>query len=497
MPRLSLLFLIAVSLLAKEAAVRKPVPRLTTAKRIQTLLATPAGKNARWGIHVVNLKSGRIVFELNAGEQFTPASNTKLFSTALALERLGPSHRFTTTIRAAQPPDASGILHGDLRLVGGGDPTLSGRVYPYQKDATRADPLEPIEQLAEQLVQRGVREVRGDIIGDDRLFVWAPYPEGWTLDDSIWDYGAPVSALPFNDGTFTLSLRPAAEAGALSILALNPPFLPFTVDNRVTTSADTKSTVQLDRVPGSRQVRLYGSVALKSRGVRQTLAVDDPALYAAFILRDVLTRRGIRVDGQPVALHRWSKEESFDPNSGVELAARPSPPLTEVARVVNKVSQNLHAEILLREVARVKRNEPTREAGIKELEAFLTEIAAEPKSFHFEDGSGLSRRTLIAPATITRLLAHMDTRPYAADWDSLLPIAGEDGTLSTRFDQSKKANVIHAKTGTLATASALSGYLTTRRGARLAFSIIANNHTLPSSDVRKIVDRIALTLVED
>lgn len=345
----AILLLASLCSAADESAVRKPAVRMTAAKRIQALLSTPAAKNARWGIHAVNLKSGRVLFELHANEQFTPASNTKLFSTALAMERLGPAHRFTTTIRAAQAPDANGVIHGDLRLVGGGDPTLSGRAYPYQKDAERASPLEPIEQLARQLADRGVREVRGDIVGDDRLYVWAPYPEGWTLDDSIWDYGAPVSALPFNDNTFTLSLRPAPKAGALSLLSLNPPFLPFIVDNRVTTSAAGQSQVQLDRVPGSRQVRLYGNVALQSRGVRQTLAVDDPALYAAFVLRDVLTRRGIRVDGQPVALHRWTKDEPFDPMSGVELARRSSPPLTEVARVVNKVSQNLHAEILLRE----------------------------------------------------------------------------------------------------------------------------------------------------
>lgn len=498
MTKIALLLLAPFCFGSDEAVPeRKPAPRLTTARRIGTLLATPVAKNARWGIHVMDLKTGRTVYELHSGEQFMPASNTKLFSTALALERLGPMHRFVTTIRASQAPDADGVLHGDLRLVGGGDPTLSGRAYPYQKDADRANPLEPVEQLADQVARRGVREITGDIAGDDRLYVWAPYPEGWTVDDSIWDYGAPVSALPFNDNTFTLALRPAADAGALSVLSLNPPFLPFTIDNRVTTSLNGPTQVKLDRVPGSRQVRLYGSVALRSRGVRQTLAVDDPAHYAAFVLRDVLTRRGIRIHGQPVTLHRWTKDEPFDPGQGVELARRTSQPLTEVARVVNKVSQNLHAEILLREVARVKRNEPTREAGLKEMEAFLTEIKVAPKSFHFEDGSGLSRRTLVAPETVTRLLAYMNTRAYAADWDSLLPVAGEDGTLASRFEQSKSAAVIHAKTGTLANASALSGYLTTRRGARLAFSIMANNHTVPSSEVRRIIDRIALALIEE
>ena len=491
-------FLIAALCLgAEDLTVAKRAAPMSTARRIRTLLATPAGENARWGIHVVNLKTGRVVFELNANEKFTPASNTKLFSTALALERLGPSYRFTTTLRSDQGPDANGVLQGDLRIVGGGDPTLSGRAYPYQKDPDPTNPLEPMEQLVEQLVQRGVREIRGDIAGDDRLYVWTPYPEGWTLDDSIWDYGAPVSALPFNDNTFTISLRPGREAGALAVVSTNPPSLPFLIDNRVETSANGEAKVQLDRIPGSRQVRLYGKMPLQSSGSKEILAVDDPALYAAYVLKDVLTRRGIRVLGEAVAVHRWRKEESFPINEGMELARRTSPPLIEIAQVVNKVSQNLHAELLLREVARMRRSEATREAGLKEMEEFLTEIDADPKSYHFEDGSGLSRRTLIAPATITRLLTHMSSRTYADEWDSLMPIAGEDGTLALRFERARNASLIHAKTGTLATASALSGYVTTKKGARLAFSIIANNHTLPSREVRKVLDRVALALVED
>ncbi|MCC6393326.1 MAG: D-alanyl-D-alanine carboxypeptidase/D-alanyl-D-alanine-endopeptidase [Bryobacterales bacterium] len=483
-----------------ETGARKPVrkapPALSVQRRIDTLLGTKAARNAQWGIHVVSLKTGRVVYERNAGEHFAPASNAKLFTTALALSRLGKDYRFATTVRADQNPDAAGRIEGDLRLVGGADPTFSGRAYPYRKDDDAPNPLEPVELLCNAILDRGVRVISGDIVGDDRLFPYDPYPEGWTVDDSTWEYGAPVSALVFSDNAFTLVVRPAREVGGPARVMLSPPALPLVIDNQVTTVGDGDvSDVQVNRLAGSREVRITGKLRLQSKGVRQLLAVDDPALYAAYVLHDELTRRGVRIDGVPVARHRWSAEEPFGPNEGVELARRESPPLSEVAQVVDKVSQNLHAEILLREVARVRRKDATREAGLKEMKQFLDEIGVPPDACHFEDGSGLSRRTLVTPAAITRLLVYMDSREHDG-WDRMLPVGGEDGTLESRFEEARLASAIHAKTGTLSTASALSGYITTGRKARLAFSIIANGYTLPSSEVRRVIDRIGLALID-
>jgi D-alanyl-D-alanine carboxypeptidase/D-alanyl-D-alanine-endopeptidase (penicillin-binding protein 4) len=493
--------LLAIALSAwAETGPRKPVrkapPVLTVQRRIDALLATKAARNARWGIQVVSLKSGRVVYERNAGEHFAPASNAKLFTTALALSRLGRDYRFITTVRADHNPDAEGRIEGDLRLVGGADPTFSGRAYPYRKDDDAPNPLEPVEALCSAIIGGGVRVITGDIVGDDGLFPYDPYPEGWTIDDSIWEYGAPVSALVFNDNAFTLVVRPAKEVGGPARVMLSPPVLPLVIDNQVTTVGNGDvSDVQVNRLAGSREVRVTGKLRLQSKGVRQLLAVDDPALYAAYVLYDTLTRRGVRIDGVPVARHRWSVQEPFDPNEGVELARRESPPLSDVAQVIDKVSQNLHAEVLLREVARVRRKEATREAGLQEMKQFLDEIGVPPDAYHFEDGSGLSRRTLVAPSAITRLLGYMDSRERDG-WDRMLPVGGEDGTLESRFEKARAASAIHAKTGTLSTASALSGYVTTRGKARLAFSIIANSYTLPSSEVRRMIDRIGVALID-
>ncbi len=477
------------------AAAPRTARRIPLHRRIELLLATPEAQTGRWGLHVVHARSKRTLFERNAGDRFTPASNTKLFSTALALERLGPAYRFETFVTAAAGPDGDGRLPGDLRIVGGGDPTLSGREYPYRKDGEDHDPAEPIAGLADQILKAGVKVIAGDIVGDDRRYIHQPYPEGWTVDDAIWGYGAAVSALPFNDGMFALTVNPAEETGDLAAVVTNPPMLPMVLDNRVVTVEEGETKIEVDRAPGSRQVRVMGVIVKGGRAVKERAAVEDPALYAAFALYDLLTRQGVRILGRPVSVHRHRLDEPYEEAPGIVLARRQSPPLSEIARTLNKVSQNLHAEILLRETALTRRGEPTREAGLKELTEFLETIGIPETACHFEDGSGLSRRTLISPRAITTLLGYMDSTVHREEWESMLPIGGEDGTLDTRFDRVPAARAIHAKTGTLATVNALSGYVTTLRGERLTFSIIANNFSAKPREIRRVIDRIGLALV--
>lgn len=488
------LLMLSAGLAQGQQRTRRPLPKLPLKKRIDLLLSTKEAATARWGILVFDPKSGKVVYERNADDHFTPASNTKLFSSALAIERLGAGYRFETKVRAERGPNESGVLHGDLFLVGGGDPTLSGREYPYRKESDGGDPLEPIADLADQIVKAGVRRIEGDIVGDDRLYVHEPYPEGWTVNDSVWQYGAPVTALPFNDGAFAVTVTPGEQAGDPALIAINPPVLPLVIDNRVVTVEGGETKIEVDRSAGSRQLRLTGTVTLGSRAKRERPAVDDSALYAAAALHDVLTRKGVVIRGQPVSLHRHAVEEPVE-ESGVQLARRQSPPLIEIARTLNKVSQNLHAELLLRETARVRKQRPTRLAGLEEMTEFLTSIGVPEEAYHFEDGSGLSRRNLVSPRAVVRLLEYMDSTTHRQEWEALLPIGAEDGSLEERFEKSAEAHAIHAKTGTLATVNALSGYATTEQGRRLIFSILANNFTAPPREIRRVIDRIGLALI--
>lgn len=465
------------------------------AAAIDRLLAAPAAQRVAWGIHVVDLASGRTLYARQENLAFTPASNTKLFTTALALTRLGPDHRFHTRILAPAPLDANGVLAGDLVLLGGGDPTLSPRAIPYQKGPIEGDPLVAIEDFAARLTAAGLRRVTGDVVGDDTLYPWVPYPEGWTLNDQQWEYGAPVSALVVNDNAFALTVLPAAAAGGPARLALRPPLEYFTFDNRLRTAAGRERHIFFDREAGSRLIRITGEVAPGGPGTTQLLAVDDPALFAATALADALQRRGVAIGGRPAARHR-QPEEPFRAPQGVVLAEHTSPPLSETLRVIDKVSQNLHAEIVLRETARVRRGDASPRLIDEERKQFLAELGCDPPRTDFADGSGLSRRTLFSPADMTRLLAFMHRSEHRDLWWSLLPAAGEDGTLAGRFHGVAGASNVRAKTGSIAHVNSLSGYIGATPAWRVAFAILTNNATASAAEVRAMIDRIVVTILE-
>ncbi len=463
---------------------------------------SPVARGAFWGIRIVDLESGRQLFDLNGDRLFVPASNTKLFTTALALERLGADFRFETLVLAEAPPDASGTVTG-LRLVGGGDPSLSGRALPYRVRAEAGNPLAGIEELAEQVAARGVRRVRGGITGDDTAYLREPFPEGWAVDDPTWEYGAAVSALAVNDNALALNIRPGERAGELARVTLSPPLEFFQIDNRVRTIAAGERKIRLERDPGGRQVRVWGAIPARDKGYTALLGVDDPARYAALALRDALERRGVTVDGGIRTRHLFpgqvedpAKGPAPGPEPGVELARRVSAPLAEHLRVINKISQNLHAEMMLRAVARARRGIGSRQAGIEEMHAFLEEALIDKSAYNLEDGSGLARLNLVTPAAAVRLLTHMWAQPSREDWINSLPVAGEDGTLAWRFRGNRAAGRVRAKTGTLSHVSALSGYAERRGGARLAFAIMVNNYSGNAGEIRVAIDRICSLMLE-
>jgi D-alanyl-D-alanine carboxypeptidase/D-alanyl-D-alanine-endopeptidase (penicillin-binding protein 4) len=440
------------------------------------------------GIQVVDLASGKTLYRHNEDRLFLPASNLKLFTTALALDRLGADHRFVTHL--VREPS------GDLLLVGSGDPSLSGRVFPYQKDAPSGPPLQAIEDLADQAVASGVHGVDGDVVGDDRLYPWDPYPPSWTQDDALRDYGAPVSALTVNENVVTISVEPGARPGDPANLSLRPALEYFTIDNRVLTGTrGGEPSVNIRRIPGSRQWLLTGTVPAGHAALSEIIPIDDPALYAAAALYDALARRGVLIRGHPVARHRTVAEE-YDSPAGDVIAMHTSPPLGDILQVMDKVSQNLYAELMLREIGRATRRDGTEEAGLAELAAFLTGMGASAGDWRLEDGSGLSRNAMVTPRLMTKLLAHLYASKNRELWMSLLPAGGEDGTLDRRLCCFSGGQGIRAKTGSLARGLALSGYADSKAHGTLAFSILVNNFSAPPSAVRQWIDRIATVLLE-
>jgi D-alanyl-D-alanine carboxypeptidase/D-alanyl-D-alanine-endopeptidase (penicillin-binding protein 4) len=464
-------------------------------QRLDALVkANPAAGFA--GIHVAEVATGKTLYARNDDRLLLPASNLKILTSALALERLGMNYRFTTRVLR----EAS----GDLVLVGSGDPSLSGRAFPYQKDGRNGPPLSAIEDLSEQIAARGILRIDGDIVGDDRLFPWDPYPPSWTQDDAIRDFGAAVSALTVNDNVVTVSIAPGAHAGDPAIVSLSPALEYLTFDNRIlTTSRGGDATVRVQRIPASRQWLLAGTIPVGHAQVAEVVPVDDPALFAATALYDALTRRGVAIRGRPVARHR-SMGDEYTAESGDEVASRVSPPLADLLQVMDKVSQNLHAELILREAGRAVRHEGihlgtpegTTDAGLTELRAYLTETGAMPGDWRLEDGSGLSRNALVTPRLLTHILVRLAQSRDREAWISLLPVGGEDGTLGRRLCCLSGGRGVRAKTGSLSRALALSGYADSTTYGQLAFSILVNDFSAPAGEVREWIDKIATALLE-
>src|SRR5579864_2326467 len=361
--RASLIILIGCALLVSQAAASR---RPSLKKQIETILAQPGLSRGFWGIQIKSLDSGKVLYEVNSDKLFTPASNTKLFTTAAALALIGPVYKFRTTLETNGSLDKYGRLNGDLMLVGRGDPNLSGRELPYSMRTQRdADPARVLEQLADELVQKGVKYVDGDIIADDSYFAFERYGEGWSQDDLVWPDGAPVSALTINDNVIFVNILPGARAGDKAFVSITPFADYYVIDNRMmTTPAGSGRKIYINREPGSTTLTLWGTMPMDDVGVNEGLAIEDPAEFAATLFRHLLEVRGIAVYGKQrthhtelaslstfttvvIASSRGGDEHSLtSPTGPLVLGEYQSAPLSEDIEVINKVSQNLHAEIL-------------------------------------------------------------------------------------------------------------------------------------------------------
>ena len=476
------------------------------ASKIDALITAEESARAFWGIEIVALETCKVLYAHNANSLFTPASNAKLTSTIAALHLLGPDYRERTTIESTAQIDTRGRLAGDLVLVGRGDPNISSRVLPYHLKTERQSPhLRILEAMADELVENGLKMVEGNIVGDDTFFSFERYGSGWAQDDLMWEYGAPVSALTVNDNEVFLNILPGSAVGDKAYLHFDPESEYFHVQNRLVTSAvGTKRDVSIDRAPGSRDIVLWGTIPLDDKGVNESLAVDDPALFAAMELREMLIHHGVHVTGGAVAKHRTLADIAEEKNPAQASSpprniffTRESAPLIDDAQVTLKVSQNLHAELMLRLVGKEKGTAPTLDAALETMKGVLTEAGITKEEFIFNDGSGLSRADLITPHALVKLLTFADSKPWGTQFREALPIAGVDGSLSERMKGTAAEGRVTAKTGTLGHVNALSGFITTLRGERLVFSMVCNNHKLTSRGATSIMDKILVAVVED
>jgi serine-type D-Ala-D-Ala carboxypeptidase/endopeptidase (penicillin-binding protein 4) len=474
----------------------------------------PKAQHAIWGISVIDLATGGSLYAENADKLLQPASNTKLFTTATTLALVGPDYRFVTSIESEKRPDSRGHVAGDLVLVGRGDPNLSGRVLPYAKKTERLSPhTRVLEELVDQVAAAGVRVIDGDIVGDDSFFVYERYGEGWAQDDLMWDYGAPMSALTVNDNIVFADVKPAERAGERALLTLDPYPDYYAIRNLIFTSArGTLRNIGILREPGSLQVTFWGTIPLGDPGDGETLAIEDPASANAQLLRSLLQQRGIQVRGKVRVQHSQAWQYPLPPPQSHEplvvpfraeparviLAQHQSAPLLQDLTVINKVSQNLHVEIMLRLIGKLHGVSGSISGGLDAESKFLIQqVQIDPAEFSLYDGSGLSRSGLATPHAFTQLLQYAYAQPWATQFRDTLPIAAEDGSLSTRFKGTFAADHVEAKTGQLGEVNSLSGYGVTKLGHNIAFSIMINHHTMGNNKAKQMIDDIVNAVLEE
>jgi len=482
---------------AAEHSARNLSPTDLFAARAQMILGSGQPAKGDWGLLIADANSGQILFERNADQYFVPASNMKLFTTALALAKLGADFRFRTTVEAPAEPTPDGKLTGPVYLVGRGDPNLSNRKFPYVlKEEFDGPPEKMIAELADALAAKGIKEISGDIVGDESYFPRERYPNGWEIDDMVWEYGAAISAMVVDDNTVQLTLTPGEKAGDRVDAMVMPSAPEFTVDNRTITSAvGVKADLTLKREPGSNVVAVLGTLPAKSTPRKLTLAIQEPALHAAAMLKRLLEDRGIKVSGA-------ARELSLPPGppageTRTVLAEHLSIPLGESIKLVNKISQNLHTEMLLRTAARQSGAWTTPE-DLANFAASFYAVAGIPAGDVVQtDGSGLSRHDLVTPRAVVALLLYAEKQPWFGAYFDSLPVAGKDGTLEDRMKTSIAAERLHAKTGSVEHVRTRSGYAELPNGRRLVFSFLSNNMGSKSHEATDALDALSIAMIEE
>jgi serine-type D-Ala-D-Ala carboxypeptidase/endopeptidase (penicillin-binding protein 4) len=446
------------------------------------LLADTALDHAHWGVLVRSARTGETLFAHNADRLFTPASNQKLVTGALVLETLGPAFRFRTEV-AASGPVQNGVLRGPLVVRGTGDPTVSRRFDEDPRDRFRA--------FADSLRARGIQRVAGGIIGVDSAFVDGPLGAGWAWDDVLPSYAAEFGALQFNEGAVEVAVVPGTRIGEAAVVILTPATQYVSVSNQTVTTAPGGTTrISIARDAVGAGLIVSGEIAAASDPFRRNVAVRDPTLFYLSAMRETLREVGVLVEG-PVVNAR-----DLDPAEGTVRRALPvfayrSAPLGDIVTAMMKPSQNQIAEALLRTAGLEVRGEGSARAGTQLADSLFVAWNL-PTERRLADGSGMSRYNLLSPALLVALLQHMERSPSREAWHASLPVAGVDGTLANRMRGTPLAGNVRAKTGTLSGVRALSGYMTSRSGEPLVFSIMVNHHVRSAAAADQLVDAALL-----
>jgi D-alanyl-D-alanine carboxypeptidase/D-alanyl-D-alanine-endopeptidase (penicillin-binding protein 4) len=446
------------------------------------VLASPLLKQAFVGIVVEDLSTGRILYSKNEDRLFLPASNEKLLTTAAALHWLGPDYRYATKVCATGIIDSTGVLHGDLVIVGSGDPSFSR--------AFGRDPDSIFFSWADSLKSKSVKRIEGSVLADESLFDSERLGYGWDWHYlSSW-YAGEVSALSYGAGSVEIEVAPGDSAGAEGSILLSPQTSYMKVKGSVVTALPgTSSSVSVSRMPFTNEITVSGAVPVGEEKTSWRVSVSQPEVFFVHRLTEILKADSIEVSGEPGVCDSTRKQGSS------LLFTHYSPLLDSIVNVTNRWSENLCAEMLFKTVGAKASGKGTFETGARAVEEYLHTIGIDTSSCVVVDGSGLSRRNLVTPRDMVKLLDANIGRENTGVLPNSLPVSGSSGTLSERMKERPLAGRIHAKTGSLDQASALTGYAVSATGRPVAFSMLTNHFPENALLVKSLEDSVCTVLV--
>ena len=471
--------------------------RAQLARDIDAVLNAEALANGWWGAVIVDLDTDEVLYRRHTERSFVPASNTKLYTTAAALDQLGPDYRYRTEA-FIDGPVVDGVLEGNVIVRGSGDPVIGGRFNGGDRTAV-------FRAWADSLRALGITRINGDLVGDDDVFDDTPLGYGWSWDDETYWYAAEISGLSFNDNNvdFAIEARREGQPARISWHPFNTDYVRV-VNRTVTISPDSSLDEGYARARGTNTIELSSRVP-EGRTDFESLTMTNPTRFFVHILRDALVQAGLAVEGHPVDVDDLSIKPDYAPDRYRRVAVHTSVPLADIVSVINKRSQNLYAEQVLRTLAAERPIgdedlEPgSAEMGLDVAMATFVKAGIDTSRIQLVDGSGLSRMNLVTPAMTMALLQYMWRHSDASVQEAFvesMPIGGQDGTLQFRFRRGSAQGKVRAKTGTLSNVSALSGYVPSANGSTLAFVLMGNHHTVRGRVVRAAQDRVVNLLAE-
>ncbi|MFC4800396.1 D-alanyl-D-alanine carboxypeptidase/D-alanyl-D-alanine-endopeptidase [Neobacillus sp. GCM10023253] len=415
------------------------------------------------GISIRSAADGKMIYEYNGDVRLRPASNMKLLTAAAALKVLGEDYTFPTEIHIDGPVKKK-TLAGNLYIKGKGDPTLT---------------KEDFDNLAKEIRKHGITKIKGNLIGDDSHFDDVRYPLDLPWSDETTYYGAQISALTaapttdYDSGSVEVIMTPSSKEGEKPKVKITPETSYVKIVNHaVTVGENEKKDITIKRKHAKNTITIEGTVPIKTKAVKEWVGVWEPTRYALALFKQSLAEQGIKVSGKI--------KTGKVPDNATLIITHKSMPLSELLVPFMKLSNNVHAEVFVKEMGKVVLGEGSWEKGLEVLESEMVKFGLNPKTMVIRDGSGVSHVDLIPANEISKLLLAVQKETWFSSYLNSLPVSGvpekmAGGSLRYRMKTADVRGRVKAKTGTLSTVSSLSGYVTTKNGQILIFSIILNN----------------------